>query len=78
MNFGRYPDGQRPDAAARRASSVEPAPRRRAARKRSARPSTPRAADELGLVTVTPDDIDWEDEVRTGARGARRASRPTR
>ena len=22
------------------------------------------AADELGLVTFTPDDIDWEDEVR--------------
>ena len=30
------------------------------------------AADELGLVTFTPDDIDWEDEVRLGHRGARR------
>ena len=30
------------------------------------------AADELGLVTFTPDDIDWEDEVRLVHRGARR------
>src|SRR5260370_6895354 len=26
------------------------------------------AADDLGLVTFTPDDIDWEDEVRLAPR----------
>ena len=36
------------------------------------------AADEAGLVTFTPDDIDWDDEVRLAHRGARRASRRTR
>jgi hypothetical protein len=40
--------------------------------------STPEAAAlELG-VTFTPDDIDWDDEVRIASRSASRACRPTR
>ena len=35
-----------------------------AARKRLGEPLAATAAAELGLVTFTPDDLDWEDEVR--------------
>jgi len=35
-----------------------------AARKRVGEPLAAAAASELGLVTFTPDDLDWEDEVR--------------
>ena len=34
-------------------------------------------AEELGLVTVAPDDIDWEDEDPHGHRGTRQPSLPT-
>ena len=57
------PDGQRPDPAAvpllRRRRRLEAAERG----DRRAR-STPQAADELGLVTFAPDDIDLEEEIR--------------
>nr|CTQ97511.1 Benzoyl-CoA-dihydrodiol lyase (EC 4.1.2.44) [Kibdelosporangium sp. MJ126-NF4] len=33
-------------------------------RKETGRPLSPAAANELGLVTDIPDDIDWEDEIR--------------
>ncbi len=35
-----------------------------AARKRLGEPLTPEDASALGLVTFTPDDLDWEDEIR--------------
>ena len=34
--------------------------------------TTPAEAEEAGLVTFAPDEIDWDDEVRSGGRGARR------
>ena len=42
----------------------EPESRRRGAAPRRASRSTPKQADELGLVTFALDDIDWDDEVR--------------
>ena len=53
---------------------------RRRARRASARRSTPTRALALGLVTVAPDDIDWDDELRIAieeraAHLARRADR---
>ena len=39
-------------------------PRRGVARRGSANKLDASTADQLGLVTFTPDDIDWDDEVR--------------
>ena len=60
---GPAADGQRADPAA------DPLPRRRrgAGGRHARRPASrwrPRQAEELGLVTFAPDDIDWDDEVR--------------
>ena len=61
--FRPLPHGQRPDPAGHalprraRAASTN-------SRTRSARRSMPRPPTSSGLVTFTPDDIDWEDEVR--------------
>ena len=62
-NFGPYPMSNGLDAAR------EPLPRRPGRSRSGARPSaakcsTPRRAQQLGLVTFAPDDIDWDDEVR--------------
>ena len=62
--FRRLSDEQRPDAAGNRASWPSRPTLERARRQRSARRSTPRQAEELGLVTFALDDIDWDDEVR--------------
>ena len=63
MNFGPYPMG---NGLTRLASAL---PRRRPSTSTTCKDEIGKAldaeaADELGLVTFTPDDIDWEDEVR--------------
>ena len=59
---GPAPHGQRPDPAA------DPVPRRRQGPGRSrpapSKPNCAEAAEQLGLITFAPDDIDWADEVR--------------
>ncbi len=47
-----------------RAASWPTLPRSTRPEARSARCSTPKAAEKLGLVTFALDDIDWEDEIR--------------
>ncbi len=59
----RLPDGQRLISRWSRASGADPTTWRRPARP-SAPTSTPRAADEAGLVTMALDDIDLADEIR--------------
>src|SRR5499427_1590351 len=62
MNFGEYPMVNRESRIATHycgdAQPVE------AARSRIGEKLNARAAAELGLVTFTPDDLDWDDEVR--------------
>jgi benzoyl-CoA-dihydrodiol lyase len=62
MNFGTYPMVNRESRIATHycgdAQPVE------AARSRIGEKLNARAASELGLVTFTPDDLDWDDEVR--------------
>ena len=58
LNFGDLPDGERPVHGSRRTTAATFPPSRRG------RPLIPQEAKKLGLVTSTPDDIDWEDEVR--------------
>jgi benzoyl-CoA-dihydrodiol lyase len=62
MNFGAYP---MVNGSARIASrfygEAEPIARARAA---AGRPLDAGAAQDLGLVTATPDDLDWADEIR--------------
>ena len=62
MNFGALPMGNGLTRLQSRFQS-EPA-RGEALRGRIGAPLDAAAADELGLVTFTPDDIDWDDEVR--------------
>ncbi len=62
MNFRPIPDGERADAAETRLPG-EP-DRVTDAKKEIGAALDAQAADELGLVTFIPDDIDWEDEVR--------------
>lgn len=62
MNFGPYPMG---NGLTRLSTRFLNDPRHVDALKDQARePLDAAAADEAGLVTFTPDDIDWEDEVR--------------
>ena len=64
MNFGAYP---MVNGLTRLASRfLDDADRARALEKRVGEDLEAREAGELGLVTFTPDDIDWEDEVRIG------------
>ena len=62
MNFGAYPMGngltRLPAASSASRGHVDESPRR------IGEDLDAPDADEAGLVTVTPDDIDWEDEVR--------------
>jgi benzoyl-CoA-dihydrodiol lyase len=62
QNFGAYPmvSGQ-PRLAARFHLEAGPVGAARAA---TGMPLDPAAADALGLVTATPDDLDWHDEIR--------------
>jgi benzoyl-CoA-dihydrodiol lyase len=62
QNFGAYPmvSGQ-PRLAARFHDEAGPLDAARAA---IGAPLDPAAADPLGLVTATPDDLDWHDEIR--------------
>jgi benzoyl-CoA-dihydrodiol lyase len=62
MNFGSYPMSNGLTRLATR-FLAEPA-RAEALKARIGEPFDARAALEAGLVTFTPDDIDWEDEVR--------------
>jgi benzoyl-CoA-dihydrodiol lyase len=62
MNFGPYPMG---NGLSRLATRFLAEPKHVDDLKdQIAKPLDAAAADELGLVTFTPDDIDWEDEVR--------------
>ena len=62
MNFGPYPMG---NGLTRLSTRFLNDPRHVDTLKEQARePLDAAAADEAGLVTFTPDDIDWEDEVR--------------
>ncbi|HYX01105.1 MAG TPA: 2,3-epoxybenzoyl-CoA dihydrolase [Reyranella sp.] len=62
MNFGPYPMG---NGLTRLATRFLAEPDRvDELQDEIGRPIDAEAADELGLVTFTPDDIDWEDEVR--------------
>src|SRR5579883_852764 len=62
MNFGPYPMG---NGLTRLGTRFLSAPEHVDELKNEiAQPIEAEAADELGLVTFTPDDIDWEDEVR--------------
>ena len=63
MNFGAYPMS---NGLTRLASRflAEPGRCRKGQGRDAARCSTPRRAEQLGLVTFALDDIDWEDEVR--------------
>jgi benzoyl-CoA-dihydrodiol lyase len=62
MNFGPYPMG---NGLTRLATRFLARPRHADDLKEDlGKPLDAQAADELGLVTFTPDDIDWEDEVR--------------
>jgi benzoyl-CoA-dihydrodiol lyase len=64
MNFGAYP---MVNGLTRLASRFLDDPDRALAlEKRLGEDLEAREAGELGLVTFTPDDIDWEDEVRIG------------
>jgi benzoyl-CoA-dihydrodiol lyase len=64
MSFGAYP---MVNGLTRLASRFLDDPdRARALEKRVGEDLEAREAGELGLVTFTPDDIDWEDEVRIG------------
>ena len=74
-NFGAYP---MVNGLTRLASRFlgEPGPRRRPEGPDRRGPRR-RGGAEAGLVTFTPDDIDWDDEVRIASRSAPR-SRPTR
>ena len=62
-NFGPYPMG---NGLTRLADAVSRAPEDAvsATRARMEEPLEAEDADELGLVTVILDDIDWEDEIR--------------
>ena len=61
-NFGAYPMGNgSARLAARFYNETEPL---RRAQSMIGRELTPAAAIELGLVTVAPDELDWDDEVR--------------
>ena len=62
MNFGPYPMGNGLTRLATRFLSDPP--HVDALKNESGQPLDAEAADEAGLVTFTPDDIDWEDEVR--------------
>ena len=62
VNFGLYP---MPNGLSRLASRFLGAPEAlEAARERIGQPLEAEAAEAAGLVTFTPDDIDWADEVR--------------
>ncbi|MBV8185625.1 MAG: benzoyl-CoA-dihydrodiol lyase [Alphaproteobacteria bacterium] len=62
MNFGPYPMG---NGLTRLAARFLAEPERVGKLKEEiGKPIDAETADELGLVTFTPDDIDWEDEVR--------------
>ena len=62
LNFGAY---EMPNGLSRLASRFLGAPDKlAAARDLIDRDLDAEAADEAGLVTVTPDDIDWDDEIR--------------
>ena len=61
-NFGLYPMATGQARLARRFSEDEPA--LTAVRERLGEPLDAACACELGLVTASPDDIDWDDEVR--------------
>ena len=62
LNFGAYP---MPNGLARLAMRALDDPARvEVARGRQGEPLDAAAAEALGLVTFTPDDIDWADEVR--------------
>jgi benzoyl-CoA-dihydrodiol lyase len=61
-NFGLYPMVTGQSRIARRFYD-EPQPLD-AARARMGQPIRPAEADQLGLVTAAPDDIDWDDEIR--------------
>jgi benzoyl-CoA-dihydrodiol lyase len=61
-NFGRLPDGHRPEPPGSAASTTKPA--LDAVRAKIGQPLDADAAFALGLVTSNPDDIDWADEVR--------------
>ena len=60
---GPLPDGERPHAPRRRASSASPSSVGRVL-ERGEPLDAEDALDEPGLVTFAPDDIDWDDEVR--------------
>ena len=62
MNFGAYPMVNGQSRLARRFYDDDEA--LNAARDPIGKPLDPKAALELGLVTATPDDIDWADEIR--------------
>ena len=61
-NFGLYPMATGQTRLARRFSEDEPAIT--AVRERLGEPLDAASACELGLITMNPDDIDWDDEVR--------------
>jgi benzoyl-CoA-dihydrodiol lyase len=62
MNFGAYPMVNRESRMATRyCGDLQPV---EAARSRLGEKLDAKAASELGLVTFTPDDLDWDDEVR--------------
>lgn len=62
MNFGPYPMANGLSRIASR--SLDDPARVNALQEKIGENLDARAADEAGLVTFTPDDIDWEDEVR--------------
>src|SRR3546814_4428293 len=62
MNFGTYPKGNGLSRLASR--NLDNPANVDDLQKRIGEDLDAQAADEAGLVTFTPDDIDWEDEVR--------------
>ena len=62
LNFGAYPMSSGRSRLAQR--FYEDAAELAAARAAVGTLLTPEAAQELGLVTATPDDLDWDDEIR--------------
>src|SRR3546814_6677533 len=66
MNFGTYPKGNGLSRLASR--NLDNPANVDDLQKRIGDDLDAQAADEAGLVTFTPDDIDWEDEVRIAPR----------